>query len=310
MTAYLIDASIYIFQAHFSPYVECRDRDGEDVSALFGFAQFLLQFLNRVEADYLAVAMDESLFCGFRHQLCDRYKSNRELPDDNLARQLAACRELSCLLGLPTFASRVYEADDIIGTLAKRIRSTSGSAIAIVSRDKDLAQVLEDENDFVWDYNANRKRHMDDFFAELGIFPRQLPDYLGLVGDAVDRIDGVPGVGPVKGRELLQHFHHMDGIYENLDQVASLPLRGADKLAQRLEQHKAQAYLSRRLATIVNNVTDPTEAFASVEVASLQRQSWCRDALQGFMATQRLDDPTQARLRSLWSAARQSPRGG
>ena len=93
-TYYLVDGSIYIFQSHFSPYVECFDTQGNDLSAVYGFTQFLLQFLRRVKPTLIAVALDESLFTGFRHKLCPIYKSNRELPDENLAMQLKACREI------------------------------------------------------------------------------------------------------------------------------------------------------------------------------------------------------------------------
>ncbi|MEQ9021512.1 MAG: hypothetical protein RLN82_01995, partial [Pseudomonadales bacterium] len=120
-SVYLIDASIYIFQSHFSPYVECYDEDGNELSALYGFTQFLLQFLNRVKPSHVAVAQDQSLFCGFRHELCPNYKSNRELPDANLEMQLNACTEICQHLSLACFGSRVYEADDIIGTLAARV---------------------------------------------------------------------------------------------------------------------------------------------------------------------------------------------
>ncbi len=311
--AYLIDASIYIFQAHFSPYVECLDEAGEDVSALFGYAQFLLQFLRRENPDYIAVALDESLFCGFRHSLCPRYKSNRELPDENLARQLAACNELSQVLGLPTFASRKYEADDIIGTLASRLRQHKFAAqdsqpdgLAILTRDKDLCQLLKNPREYVWDYQGNRKRYITHIVDEMGISPGQLPDYLGLVGDAVDRIGGVPGVGPVKGKELLQKFDSLDGVYNNLDKVPLLPLRGAKRLAELLEQYRSEAYLSRQLATIVQDVKEDGEEFSIRPVASLRRQQVDVDKFREFISRQKLDKRTGARFVNLAQQLNQS----
>ena len=309
MTTYLIDASIYIFQAHFSPYVECQDENGEDISALYGFAQFLLQFINRAGADHLAVDRDESLFCGFRHQLCQHYKSNRELPDPNLARQLVACDEFSRLLGVPTFSSRVYEADDIIGTLARRIREATGSDITVVSRDKDLAQVLKGNGDLLRDFHANRKRDIEALTTDMGVRPDQLPDYLGLVGDAVDRISGVPGIGPVKGRELLRCFETLDGIYDNLPQVQSLALRGAGKLAALLEAHRDQAYLCRRLATIVDDVHDPAEPFSVLAIEELARNHPPAGEIQSFMKHQHMDARTRSRLSFLWNEMRDSSGG-
>jgi len=257
---YLVDASIYIFQAHFSPYVECYDTRGDDLSALFGFLQFLLQLRKRTSASHLGVAHDESLFQGFRHDLCEAYKSNRELPDDNLARQLEGCMLACEVLGVAAYGSRRYEADDIIGTLTRLCQGPGAAElpgnqpVAIVSRDKDLSQLLSTDQDFVWDYNANRRRYRNDVFDELGIYPEQIPDYLGLVGDSVDCISGVPGVGPVKAKVLLQAYGDIDGIYKHLHEVARLPLRGAASLAAKLAEHRELAELSKLLATIVCDI--------------------------------------------------------
>jgi len=271
-TYYLIDGSIYIFQSHFSPYVECFDVDGNDLSAVYGFTQFLLQFLRRVKPQRIAVALDESLFSGFRHELCSNYKSNRELPDENLAMQLKGCREVCSILGMTSYASKKYEADDIIGTLSVRMSEllAGDPVLCIVSRDKDLSQLLRTDKDYMWDYSGNRKRYRADIEEEFGVSPEQFADYLGLVGDSVDCITGVPGVGPVKAKELLRNFASMDGIYENLAAVADLSLRGAAGLASKLEAHQDQARLSRELATIICNASDRHEGFAHAVPSSLE----------------------------------------
>ena len=280
-TYYLVDGSIYIFQSHFSPHVECFDAEGKDLSAVYGFTQFLLQFLRRVKPDRIAVALDESLFSGFRHDLCANYKSNRELPDENLAMQLKGCREICSILGMASYASKKYEADDIIGTLSVRMSELlpGDPALCIVTRDKDLAQLLRTDKDYMWDYSGNRRRYRADIEEEFGVSPEQFADYLGLVGDAVDCITGVPGVGPVKAKELLRNFASMDGIYENLDAVAGLSLRGAAGLALKLEAHQAEARLSRELATIICDANDQHEGFAhavpsSLEVAAIDISSF------------------------------------
>jgi len=293
--AYLIDASIYIFQSHFSPNVECYDTDGEDLSALYGFSQFLVQFLRREKPQVVALAMDNSLFCGFRHELCDNYKSNRELPDKNLARQLAACAKLCEIMGLASFSSRKYEADDIIGALAKRLRERRDDSrqsrvnIGIVTRDKDLAQVLKNESEFVWDYHNKRKRFSKDILRDMGVFPCQIPDYLGLVGDAVDNITGVPGVGPVKGKHLLREFKDMDEIYRNIDRIAGMSLRGSARLGELLDKHKEQAYLCKQLATIVDDVSDESESFSVIPLEELVRKKANPDRLVTFLADEKFD---------------------
>lgn len=299
---YLVDASIYIFQAHFSPFVECYDKDGNELSALFGFAQFLLQFARRNKPSYLALAHDESLFCGFRHQLCENYKSNRELPDENLEMQLKACSELGTLLGMSTFASKIYEADDIIGTLATNIRSEDPNAeITIVTRDKDLAQLLVSEQDCLWDYNGNKRRYCRDIVKEFGVRPDQFPDYLGLIGDSVDCISGVPGVGPVKAQALLKLYQGIDEIYENLDKIPTMDIRGAKGLSKTLVENKSLADLSKELATIVCEVSDRKEKFSSAGLENLMLGEKNTDAFLDFLDQYQFCDSEKRRLQSLFN---------
>ena len=297
---YLIDSSIYIFQAHFSPFVECFDRDGGELSALFGFTQFLLQFLRRVKPNYVATAHDESLFCGFRHQLSPDYKSNRELPDENLGMQLKGCSEVCSIMGLPTFSSKVYEADDIIGTLANSVRNNNSSVqVQILSKDKDLAQLLKSEKDCLWDYNQNSRRYRRDIFEEFGVHPEQFPDYLALIGDSVDCISGVPGVGPVKAKALLQQFNSIEEIYQSIGLVSSLEIRGASGLANKLQEYQDLAYLSKQLATIVCEVSDSEELFGSVALDGLKPEAPDKEKFLEFLNLYNFSAPDKIRLESL-----------
>ena len=281
---YLVDASIYIFQAHFSPYVDCKNEDGEDLSGLYGFTQFLIQLIRRVKPRFIAIAHDESLFSGFRHQLSADYKSNRELPDENLGMQLTGCFDVCSLLGLSAFKSRMYEADDIIGTLASTVRSeNSNVAVHILSKDKDLAQLLKNKTDCLWDYNANKRRYLDDIKTEYGVNPEQFADYLGLVGDPVDCISGVPGVGPVKAKLLLKEFGSLDGVYKNLDRIPKLSMRGSSTLTNTLVKNRESAFLSRTLATIQCSVDDNEETFSTASLNMLNLKEIDRSAFALFL---------------------------
>ena len=287
---FLIDASIYIFQSHFSAYVQCTSRKDQDLSALYGFIQFLLQFLRRAQPVVAAIAHDESLFCGFRHALCSDYKSNRELPDDNLSMQLEACHLIGEIFGFASYRSRVYEADDIIGTIASQIRNTSSAndlneprQIQIVSRDKDLAQLLVTDGDCLWDFSANKRRFRVHIEEEFGVSAEQLPDFLGLAGDAADCISGVPGIGAVKAGQLLRKFGTLDEIYRNLDAVAQMKIRGAGRLATVLEENRDTAELSRKLATIVCEVDDTDEYFGKVSLSDLFVHTPDLDELRSFL---------------------------
>jgi len=300
---YLIDASIYIFQAHFSPYVNSQSVTGADRSAFVGFGRFLLRFMNYLNHNYshdsnrplLAVAFDHSLFSGFRHQLYAGYKANRELPDDDLSLQLEACFDFCAAHGVLAFGSRVYEADDIIGTLAARAKGFC--PVTVISRDKDLAQLLREDNSYLWDFaSGQEKAGRQQIWHRLGVFPEQIPCYLGLAGDPVDCIPGVHGIGPVSARSLISHFGDLESVYANLDQVAGLELRGAKRLSRLLAEHKAEALLSRELATIVV-CEDNTEAFARVQPGELVLADGDPDLLESVFVRTAVPERVQASLR-------------
>ncbi|ALO46081.1 5'-3' exonuclease [Pseudohongiella spirulinae] len=288
---YLIDASIYVFQAHFSPYQQSFSITGHDRSAFVGFSRFLLRLLHSIRQESknssVAVAFDESLFSGFRHQLYQDYKSNRVLPDENLSLQLKACQQLCNVLGAKSFASQAYEADDIIGTLKRRVAGPS--AVKIVSRDKDLAQLLSNESDRLVDMQSRMSRSRVDIFEQYGIWPEQFPCYLGLVGDAVDCIPGVPGIGPVTARSLLSHFVNLDDLYGRLSEIPNLKFRGAGRCGDKLQQYEEQALLSRTLARICDTADEP---FAALSAEHLLLESGNDTAFRELLRDMELDEYT------------------
>jgi len=146
---YLIDASVYVFRAYYSLPPDMRDGEGNPVHALYGFSRFLGDLLERARPDYVAVAFDESLATSFRNRIYPAYKANREPAPPDLALQFERCREVCAHLGVAWYASPEYEADDIIGTLATRAQA-DGVPVTIVSRDKDLTQLLT-RIDCYWD---------------------------------------------------------------------------------------------------------------------------------------------------------------
>lgn len=245
---YLIDASIYIFRAWYSVPDTLENAAGQPINALHGFAGFLGGFLDEAKPEHLAVVFDESLTTSFRNEIYPPYKANREPTPPELEHQFAACRELCRLLGVAEYASDSYEADDIIGAIAARMRAR-GHASVLVTRDKDLAQLVRDGDQF-WDYAANRRFGYHEIEEQFGVRPERMADYLALAGDSVDNIPGVPGVGPKTAAALLRVFHSLDDLYDNLDAAAHVTIRGAAKLPDKLRKHRDAAYLARRLTTI------------------------------------------------------------
>ena len=255
MQALLIDSSIYIFKSYFSLPEKWYAEDSQyPTQALYGFTNFLLDLLKKQQPRYIFCAFDESLKTGFRHQLCPNYKINRELPDEALAFQLNACRQLCRVLGIAEMASHQYEADDLLGARAKQVRN-AGMQPVIISRDKDLTQIIE-EGDLYWDIGKLQPKNYQQLEQDLGVGCNQMADYLALVGDSSDSIAGVPGVGPKTARELLSWMPSIEHIIEHSDQLGDLPIRGAAKLSDKIVNNKDQLLLSRKLATILTEIDD------------------------------------------------------
>ncbi|MEM1173830.1 MAG: 5'-3' exonuclease H3TH domain-containing protein [Pseudomonadota bacterium] len=256
---YLIDASVYVFRAYYSMPDDMVDGDGNPVNAFYGFSRFLADFVERVKPDHLAVCFDESLATSFRNDIYPAYKANREPAPEELKRQFIQCRRFTRALGVMELASPDYEADDLIGTLVYQGRR-EGRPSTIVSRDKDLAQLLT-EDDVFWDFTGKGQIHYQQVPTVFGVWPEQIADFLALAGDAVDNIPGVPGVGKKTAGALLDHFGSLETLYDNLDRVHEVEVRGAKSLGAKLEQHKENAMLSRRLTGIACDVPiDDTES--------------------------------------------------
>jgi len=222
---FLVDASCYVFRAYHSILPDMRDRDGNPVHAVFGFARFLGDLIERVRPTYMAVAFDERRAACYRTRIYPAYKANRERAPLDLASQMRCCRELCRHLGVAVFVDPEYEADDLIGTLASVMRA-QGVRAAFISRDKDFAQLMRD-GDLFWDFGARGQFGYHDIERHYGVAPERFADYLALTGDQVDNIPGVPGIGHRTAAMLMKAFGSLDELYADLTRVADLPLRGA-----------------------------------------------------------------------------------
>lgn len=275
----LVDASIYIFQYYFSLPDNWFSEEGYPTGAVYGYSTFLLRLLEEQGPGRLAICFDESLGSCFRNQLYPDYKSSRAHPDEALAFQLEACREVSELLGIACFASEDYEADDLLGTLSRKLRR-SKAPIAILTRDKDLGQLLHRDQDYLWDYSKGERHYPGCIRKKFGVSPAQLVDYLALVGDSIDDIPGVPGLGPKTAQALLQAHETIERIFERLDHLHLLPVRGAKKLAGKLASYREQIEIARQLARIVDTIPlDVRAADLEWRAARVDRQAigeFCR----------------------------------
>lgn len=257
---YLVDASIYIFRSWFSMPDTITNEQGESINALYGYLLFVAKFLTAIRAErfdsselYIAFAFDESLQSCFRNKIYHAYKASRGLPDENLAFQLKLCKSLTQTIGLPCFASKRYEADDLIGSLASQHRHNVSRCV-ILTRDKDLGQLLK-KNDVLWDFSEQIIWNRDAFQKKFEVSPEQFVDYLALVGDAVDDIPGIVGLGSKSAISLIKHFSNLDNIYASIKDIEFLNIRGASRIQRLLIEQKTQAYMSQALASIRCDVT-------------------------------------------------------
>lgn len=245
---YLIDASVYVFRAWYSMPDDMIDGDGNPINAFYGWCRFLGDFLEQVRPENVAVLFDESLTTSFRTEIYPDYKANREPAPPELRWQFSRCREYTRAMGVLECAHPTFEADDLIGTLVS-VGRADGLPSTIVSRDKDLAQLVS-KDDVFWDFAGRGRLRYDEIPGVFGVWPEQIADFLALAGDTVDNIRGVPGIGRKTAAALLEHFGTLDEIYANLERVQEVGVRGAKTLAARLELHQAEAMLARRLTGI------------------------------------------------------------
>jgi 5'-3' exonuclease len=273
LVLYLIDASIFMFRAYHTVPNTVTDLDGNPVNALHGFARFLGDLIERVAPQYIAVAFDESLATAWRKQLYPAYKANREPAPEDLRRQFGLCRMVCEAMGVATFLSGEHEADDVIGTLATRMRAL-GKKIAIVTRDKDLSQLLR-PGDLYWDYISDKHFSYEHIADRFGVQPERMACFLALMGDAVDNIPGVPGIGRRTASLLFTHFESLLHLYDDLDCVSQLRVRNPGFVTSQLREHRESAFLARQLTQIACDmpldVTLQSLARRAPDLAALNR---------------------------------------
>ena len=220
-------------------------KKGEPTSAVYGFLNQLLKILEENKPDYIAVAFD-SKEKTFRHERYDKYKSSREAMPDDMIPQLGRIKDIIDALKIPLYILPGFEADDIIGTAVKRAEK-KGMISYVITPDKDYNQMVTNKVklikagkslDEIVIYDVNKVKE------EFGFAPKQMIDYLALIGDKSDDIPGIAGIGPKTAIPLIQEFGTIEGIYKNINKIEKEGLR------KKLVEGKENAFLSKELATI------------------------------------------------------------
>ncbi|MED5525302.1 MAG: DNA polymerase I [Pseudomonadota bacterium] len=284
----LVDGSSYLYRAYYAP-PHLTNSQGEPTGAVYGVVNMLKSLLRQFKPSEMAVVFDAKGKT-FRDELFEQYKAHRPSMPDDLRSQVAPLHALVKAMGLPLIIIEGVEADDVIGTLAKKA-SAEGRHVLISTGDKDMAQLVDDKVTLI---NTMTDTVLDPagVVDKFGVGPELIIDFLALMGDKVDNIPGVPGVGEKTALGLLQGIGGMDALYENLDKIAELSFRGAKTMAKKLEENEEQARLSYLLATIKTDVDlsedqldltiKPEDRDALVEwYGKMEFRRWLADVLDG-----------------------------
>jgi len=245
---FLLDGMALIYRAHFALIQNpIRNSKGVNTSALYGFINTLLAILEKENPTHLGVAFDTSAPTP-RHQKFPAYKAQRDEMPEELAAAIPHVKSLCRAFALPVLEIDGFEADDIIGTLVTRAQSEGGIESFMVTPDKDFAQLLAPHT-HMWRPGRKGSDHDVITLTELPTIwgvekPGQIPDLLGLMGDASDNIPGVPGIGPKTAQKLIAEFGNIENLLAN-----TAALKGKQK--ENVEAHAENARLSKDLATII-----------------------------------------------------------
>ena len=255
---YLVDGSSYIFRA-FHRLPPLTNKFGLNVGAVYGYTTMLWKLadsLNKADGPtHLAVILDASEST-FRNQMYDQYKANRPPAPPELVPQFPLIRDATRAFSIPCLEQEGLEADDIIACYAKAAVA-EGWNVTIVSSDKDLMQLIEPGVDML-DTMNDRRIGRDEVIEKFGVPPERLGEVLALMGDAVDNVPGVPGVGPKTASQLIQQYGDVEGVLAHVEEIAK------PKLKQNLIEHAEMARLSRELVRLIcdSPLPEPLDALA------------------------------------------------
>ena len=275
---YLVDGSGYIFRAYHQ-LPPLTNRQGQPAGAVYGYTAMLWKLAKDLhQADgptHLAVILDKSSQT-FRKELYPDYKANRPPPPEDLIPQFPLIREATRAFSLPCIEEEGFEADDIIASYTKAALA-QGWKVTIVSSDKDLAQLIQPGVDML-DTMKNERRADDYVMKKFGVPPEKLGDVLALMGDAVDNVPGVPGIGPKTASKLINEYGDLDGVY------AAVPTMKPSKMREKLIEHEDMARLSRELVELHTGATmpDPLDSFVLGAIPPAPLRAFLEE--QGFNA--------------------------
>ncbi|CAK1855035.1 DNA polymerase I [Vibrio crassostreae] len=297
----LIDGSSYLYRA-FHAYPGTMSNGDIPTNAVYGVVNMLRSMMRQFASDRIAVIFDAKGKT-FRDDMYPEYKANRPPMPDDLRCQIEPLHNVIRAMGLPLISIPGVEADDVIGTLASQA-SAIGMPVLISTGDKDMAQLVDDNVTLI-NTMTNVVMDREGVIEKFGIPPELIIDYLALMGDKVDNIPGVPGVGDKSATALLQGIGSIEKLYQNLDDIAALGFRGSKTMAKKLIDNKDNAEMSYELATIKLDVEleETPESLVKAQpntdeliklYGQLVFKSWLNELLEGGSGVVEADEKSGA----------------
>ena len=247
----LVDAFGLIFRSYYAFFTRpLTNKSGENISAVHGFFNALFSLLKKEKPDFVLIAYEGKGKC-FRYDMYPEYKANRQATPEDLKEQIVKIADLINKMEIPCFSQEGFEADDVIGTLAENYGNSDDYEVWIFSSDKDLRQLVKN-NVKLCRPDPKTGEYLlygrDEIFADMGIYPEQVADFLAITGDKSDNIPGVKGLGEKGAVTLLNKWQSLENIYEHLSEITP---PGTQK---KLTEDKENALLSKKLTTIRTDV--------------------------------------------------------
>ncbi|MFA0163505.1 DNA polymerase I [Vibrio splendidus] len=297
----LIDGSSYLYRA-FHAYPGTMSNGDIPTNAVYGVVNMLRSMMRQFASDRIAVIFDAKGKT-FRDDMYPEYKANRPPMPDDLRCQIEPLHNVIRAMGLPLISIPGVEADDVIGTLASQA-SAMGMPVLISTGDKDMAQLVDDNVTLI-NTMTNVVMDREGVIEKFGIPPELIIDYLALMGDKVDNIPGIPGVGDKTATALLQGIGSIEKLYQNLDDIAALGFRGSKTMAKKLADNKDNADMSYQLATIKLDVEleETPESLVKAQpnideliklYGQLVFKSWLNELLEGGSGVVEADERSAA----------------
>lgn len=244
----LIDGNAILHRAYHA-LPPLTTKKGEPINAVYGLISMLLRIIQDLKPSQIAVAFDRKEPT-FRHKEFASYQAQRPPLDKDLSSQFAKAKDVLTAMNIPVYDKVGYEADDVIGTLAKEVGEDT--EVVVVTGDRDILQLVDDEKKVrlympVRGLSEAKLMKSDDVVEKLGVKPEQIPDYKALVGDQSDNYPGVSGIGPKSAIKLIEEFGNLENIYKNLYKINRA-------LKEKLAKGRESAFLSLKLARIVTDI--------------------------------------------------------